>query len=177
MSGLREGSPQGQSGVPVCQDETPGEGIVKRGKHEVLHLHGHGALLVLDLRRSLPRCRKEELMETIQTCITSHGCSIMRVEEKLYTLRYKKDEEPHLKIRDPAQCLKCEQEYGTPQPCIAVCPRTSTVGMDTDWCCRTRTALSAVGAGLPVPSTTSPGVILDMVSGCPSGMVKSKFFN
>ena len=46
----------------------------------------------------------------------------MRVEEKLYTLRYKRDEEPHLRIRDQAQCVKCEQEYGTPQPCISVCP-------------------------------------------------------
>ncbi|AWS00391.1 ferredoxin family protein [Metallosphaera hakonensis] len=46
----------------------------------------------------------------------------MRVEEKLYTLRYKRDEEPHLRIINPQQCLECEREYGQPQPCISVCP-------------------------------------------------------
>ncbi|QGA53110.1 4Fe-4S dicluster domain-containing protein [Sulfolobus sp. E5-1-F] len=46
----------------------------------------------------------------------------MRVEEKLYTLRYKKDEQPHLAIIDPNKCLKCEEVNGVPQPCISVCP-------------------------------------------------------
>jgi Ferredoxin-like protein len=46
----------------------------------------------------------------------------MRVEEKLYTLRYKRDEESHLRILDNATCARCEQENGSPQPCITVCP-------------------------------------------------------
>ncbi|MEM0290139.1 MAG: 4Fe-4S dicluster domain-containing protein [Metallosphaera sp.] len=46
----------------------------------------------------------------------------MRVEEKLYTLRYKRDDEPHLKIKNFDVCSRCEKEYGTPQPCISVCP-------------------------------------------------------
>ncbi|KJE50008.1 MULTISPECIES: ferredoxin family protein [Acidiplasma] len=46
----------------------------------------------------------------------------MRTEEKLYTLRYKKDEKPHLSIRDSGLCLECEKENGNPQPCILICP-------------------------------------------------------
>ncbi|WP_338598307.1 ferredoxin family protein [Sulfolobus tengchongensis] len=46
----------------------------------------------------------------------------MRIEEKLYTLRYKKDEQPHLAIIDPNKCLKCAEVNGVPQPCITVCP-------------------------------------------------------
>ncbi|AAT43970.1 ferredoxin family protein [Picrophilus oshimae] len=46
----------------------------------------------------------------------------MKTEEKLYTLRYKKDDLPHLSIKDENSCLECEKEYGTPQPCINVCP-------------------------------------------------------
>ncbi|ARM74691.1 ferredoxin family protein [Acidianus manzaensis] len=46
----------------------------------------------------------------------------MKIEEKLYTLRYKRDEIPHLEIKDQMTCKKCEETYGTPQPCISVCP-------------------------------------------------------
>lgn len=46
----------------------------------------------------------------------------MRIEEKLYTLRYKKDDESHLKIIDSDKCLECEKENGDPQPCISICP-------------------------------------------------------
>ncbi|AWR98066.1 4Fe-4S ferredoxin [Acidianus sulfidivorans JP7] len=46
----------------------------------------------------------------------------MKIEEKLYTLRYKRDEVPHLQIKDQNTCKKCEEIYGTPQPCISVCP-------------------------------------------------------
>ncbi|MEM0374213.1 MAG: 4Fe-4S dicluster domain-containing protein [Sulfolobaceae archaeon] len=46
----------------------------------------------------------------------------MRLEEKLYTLRYKRDEEPHLIILDAEKCKRCYEKFGTPQPCIAVCP-------------------------------------------------------
>lgn len=44
----------------------------------------------------------------------------MRVEERLYTLRYKRDEQPHLIIRDQELCKRCNKEYGS--PCIGVCP-------------------------------------------------------
>ncbi|QKR00803.1 4Fe-4S ferredoxin [Metallosphaera tengchongensis] len=46
----------------------------------------------------------------------------MRVEEKLYTLRYKRDERPHLSVKDNATCQKCKEVNGEPQPCILVCP-------------------------------------------------------
>jgi ferredoxin like protein len=46
----------------------------------------------------------------------------MRLEEKLYTLRYKRDEEPHLIVVDPKKCLECSEKYKVPQPCIVVCP-------------------------------------------------------
>ncbi|BFH72327.1 4Fe-4S dicluster domain-containing protein [Sulfurisphaera javensis] len=44
----------------------------------------------------------------------------MRVEERLYTLRYKRDEKPHLEIKDQANCAKCYDTYKS--PCITVCP-------------------------------------------------------
>lgn len=44
----------------------------------------------------------------------------MRVEERLYTLRYKRDEKPHLEIKDQSKCLKCHETYNS--PCITVCP-------------------------------------------------------
>lgn len=50
------------------------------------------------------------------------GCSGVKIEEKLYTLRYKRDDAPHLIIKEQIDCKKCEEKYGTPQPCIAVCP-------------------------------------------------------
>ncbi len=46
----------------------------------------------------------------------------MRLEEKLYTLRYKKDEESHLSINDVDKCIECEKENGNPMPCISICP-------------------------------------------------------
>ncbi len=46
----------------------------------------------------------------------------MRVEEKLYTLRYKRDEQPHLVIKEAQKCVECAMKNGVPQPCIAVCP-------------------------------------------------------
>lgn len=50
------------------------------------------------------------------------GCVNVRIEEKLYTLRYKRDESPHLIIKDQGTCKACAEKYGIPQPCIAVCP-------------------------------------------------------
>ncbi|EZQ04921.1 MULTISPECIES: ferredoxin family protein [Acidianus] len=46
----------------------------------------------------------------------------MKLEEKLYTLRYKRDENPHLQIKDREKCLDCTIKNGEPQPCILVCP-------------------------------------------------------
>ncbi|BDC18276.1 4Fe-4S dicluster domain-containing protein [Acidianus sp. HS-5] len=44
----------------------------------------------------------------------------MRIEEKLYTLRYKRDEQPHLLIKDQDACRECNEKYGS--PCVGVCP-------------------------------------------------------
>ena len=44
----------------------------------------------------------------------------MKIEERLYTLRYKRDEKPHLEIKDQGTCKKCYEEYGS--PCITACP-------------------------------------------------------
>ena len=44
----------------------------------------------------------------------------MRVEERLYTLRYKRDEKPHLEIKDQSICSKCHEKFGS--PCIVACP-------------------------------------------------------
>ncbi len=46
----------------------------------------------------------------------------MRTEEKLYTLRYKKDDVSHLAIKDVNTCLECTAKYGEPQPCVSICP-------------------------------------------------------
>ncbi|EQB72078.1 MAG: 4Fe-4S dicluster domain-containing protein [Candidatus Thermoplasmatota archaeon] len=46
----------------------------------------------------------------------------MTTEEKLYTLRYKKDDESHLAIADANKCLECTAKYGEPQPCVSICP-------------------------------------------------------
>ncbi|AAY79733.1 ferredoxin family protein [Sulfolobus acidocaldarius] len=46
----------------------------------------------------------------------------MRIEERLYTLRYKRDEKPHLSIIEPNKCQKCAEINGVPEPCIVVCP-------------------------------------------------------
>ncbi len=50
------------------------------------------------------------------------GWNSLKIEEKLYTLRYKRDNLSHLEIKNQNQCKECELKYGTPQPCIAVCP-------------------------------------------------------
>jgi len=44
----------------------------------------------------------------------------MRIEERLYTLRYKRDEKPHLEIKDQSTCNMCHEKFGS--PCIPVCP-------------------------------------------------------
>lgn len=46
----------------------------------------------------------------------------VKIEEKLYTLRYKRDDQPHLIISNPNVCLKCAAVYGVPQPCVSICP-------------------------------------------------------
>ncbi len=43
-----------------------------------------------------------------------------KIEDKLYTTRFKVDETPHLKIADQSICLKCLKEHG--QPCTIFCP-------------------------------------------------------
>jgi len=41
----------------------------------------------------------------------------MKIEDKLFLNKYKVDNQPHLRIKDPSKCLQCEEKQ-----CTLVCP-------------------------------------------------------